>query len=167
MSYISCPLCGRLCHLSSFNPESYDLDIEVVEMQSQGRGKGFEVLKRYSALDDVELMSRISRRLKELLALIEGEADDPEEEKQKLLDTIEELNDDVRALKLQLRQEREKLRQCEEIMAEEKDTSEELLDLVNDALGDVYETEFDDLDSAVRALVDEYLDTLEEAEDLD
>jgi cell shape-determining protein MreC len=124
-------------------------------------------LKRYSALDDVELMGRISRRLKELLALIEGEADDPEEEKQKLLDTIEELNDDVRALKLQLRQEREKLRQCEEIMAEEKDTSEELLDLVNDALGDVYETEFDDLDSAVRALVDEYLDTLEEAEDLD
>lgn len=166
MNYLSCPLCGRLAHLSSFNPEAYDLDIEVVEMQSLGRGRGFEVLKRYSALDDEELMNRVSRRLRELLALIEGETEDPEEEKQQLLDAIEELNDDVRALKIQLHEERKRLKQYAELIVKERDADEELLDLVNDAIGDLYESRFDDLSSAVRGLIDEYLDTLEEAEDL-
>ena len=80
--------------------------------------------------------------------------------------TIEELKDDVRALKGDLHERRKKLKQCEEKIAKEKDDDEELLDLVNEAVGDVYESGFDDLDSAVRALIDEYLDTLEEAEDL-
>jgi hypothetical protein len=41
----------------------------------------------------------------------------------------------------------------------------ELLEKVNDAIGETYNEEFDELYSAVEALLEEYYDLLEETED--
>ena len=59
--------------MKSFNPEDYDDDITLVEMQSLGRGKGFTVTDEYSALDDRVLMDRIAMRLHALRGLIDGD----------------------------------------------------------------------------------------------
>ncbi len=47
----------------------------------------------------------------------------------------------------------------------EDDDIEALLSLVNEALSDVYDEEFVDLAPAIEALVEEYHDAVEEAED--
>ena len=166
MTYLSCPLCGRLCHLSNFHPESYDLDVELVEMQSLGRGRGFQVIDRFSALEDEELMRRISKRLKELLALIEDESEDHDEEKQQLLDANEELEDTVRSLEGQLKRSEERIEELERALDENEEVDDELLELVNDALRDVSGEGFESLEPAIKFLVDDYLDAVEEAEDL-
>ena len=57
--------------LSSFKPENYEDDIQLVEMRSLGRGRGFKVVREYSALEDETLMTRISSRLHSLLNVIE------------------------------------------------------------------------------------------------
>ena len=84
--------------MNSFNPEVYDDDITLVEMTSLGRGRGFAKTGEYSALDDAALMGRIADRLHALLKLIEGDkVDTIERENQRLLDSMEELEDEARA----------------------------------------------------------------------
>ena len=159
--------------MNSFNPEEFEDDITIVEMQSLGRGKGFTVTGEFSALSDEVLMGRIAKRLHALLGLIEGDdkkivkpeemrLSELERENWRLEDTVEELEDDLRSLSEELKSTRTIISE----QAAEKAEYDELLELVSEALSDVYEEEFEDLDSAVRSLVDEYSDTVEEAEDL-
>ena len=97
MTHISCPLCAKLSHVNSFHPENLGNDLEFVEMRSLGGRRGFQVTGRYSALGDAELMGRISTRLQELQRLIYGKEGSLDEENQGLLDSVEELEDEVRA----------------------------------------------------------------------
>jgi len=163
MTHISCPLCKKLSHVSTFHPENLDNDIEYVEMRSLGGRRGFQVTGRYSALGDTELMGRLSTRLHELLRLIEGRDVSLDEENQRLLDSVEELEDEVWSLSERLEKAHQMVAQFENTAEEEDDENEELLSLINEALSTMYHEAFDDLDSAVRALVDEYHDAVEEA----
>ena len=163
MTHVSCPLCAKLSHVNSFHPENMGDDIEYVEMRSLGRGRGFRVVGRYSALGDAELMGRISTRLHELLRLIEGRELPLDEENQRLLDSVEELEDEVRSLSERLEKAHKMIAGYEDAAEEQNDENEERLSLINEALSTVYYEAFDDLDSAVRALVDEYHDAVEEA----
>jgi len=165
MTHISCPLCKKLSHVSTFHPENLDNDIEYVEMRSLGGRRGFQVTGRYSALGDTELMGRISTRLRELQRLIDGKEVSMDEENQRLLDTVEELEDDARDLSEKLEKANQAIAKYEDTVEEGDDEKEDMLSLINEALSTVYHEAFDDLDSAVRALVDEYHDAVEEAED--
>jgi len=143
--------------MNSFSPEHYDEDVILVEMQSLGRARGFAKIGEYSALNDEVLMGRIADRLHVLLALIEGErAGAVERENQRLDDLVEELEDEVRSLEEELRVARERIMEYEDAAEEEDDEIEALLILLNETLGGVYDEEFEDLASAVGALVEEY-----------
>jgi uncharacterized protein YukE len=76
-----------------------------------------------------------------------------------------ELEDEDRSLSEKLKKANQMMIKYEDTAEEEEDGYEELLSLVNNALSDVYDEEFDDLNSAVRTLIDEYDDLLEETED--
>jgi regulator of replication initiation timing len=157
-------LCGRLVPLSHFDPQQYQDDIQVVDMQSLGRARGFAVTAEYSALDDRDLMDAISRRLRALLRVIEGGEEHPlEREDGGLEETVEELEDEVADLRSELEEAKKRIREYES--DDESQDHDALLEKVNEALGEVYEEGFDDLGSAVEALIEEYYEALEEAED--
>jgi len=165
ISYLKCPLCGRLCHLNSFKPEFYDTDIILVDMQSQGRGKGFKKIGEYSGLGDRGLMDRIAARLETLLYLIKGDSPDPfMAEKDRLDDAVEELEDDNRALQKELRQANVRISELE-AENKENETIGDLVAQINEVLSETYYDPFQDLESAVTALIEEYDDLLEESED--
>ena len=166
MTHISCALCGKLSHVSSFHPENLGNDIEYVEMRSLGGRRGFQVTGRYSALGDTELMGRISTRLLELQRLIQGKEGSLDEENQRLLDSVEELEDEVRSLSERLEKAQQMNARLGDTAEELDDENEELLSLINEALRAVYHEAFSDKDSAVRALINEYYDAKEEADDL-
>ncbi len=134
-------------------------------MSSLGGRRGFQVTGRYSALGDTELMGRISTRLHELQRLIDGKEGSLAEENQRLLDNVEELEDELRSLSKKLSKAHQLNAKNQEAGEEENDEKEELLSLINEALSAVYHGAFEDLGPAVRALVDDYNDAVEEAED--
>lgn len=149
--------------MNSFNPEKYNDDIIVVDMQSQGRARGFKVVNEYSALGDEVLTRRIADRMRLILKLIEGDTQSPLMIRNtRLEDQVEELEDDVKALLSELKVANKRIRELEEGDTERYD---ELLYMVNEVLGEVYAVGFSDLDSAVRALIEEYDDLVEESED--
>ena len=149
--------------MNSFNPEKYNDDIIVVDMQSQGRARGFKVVNEYSALGDEVLTRRIADRMRLILKLIEGDTQSPLMIRNtRLEDQVEELEDDVKAFLSELKVAKRRIRELEEGDTERYD---ELLYMVNEVLGEVYAVGFSDLDSAVRALIEEYDDLVEESED--
>ena len=149
--------------MNSFNPEDYENDIFVVEMRSLGRGRGFEKIGEYSALEDTALTSRIGKRIRLLLDVIQGENQETTEDVEVLDDQLEELEDDFRALQAELSQANNRIRDLEnEVMKDD-----ELLSSVNDVLDGVADDDFTDLHSAVMALIEAYDDLLEETEDED
>ena len=151
--------------MNSFNPEKYNDDIIVVDMQSQGRARGFKVVNEYSALGDEVLTRRIADRMRLILKLIEGDTQSPLMIRNtRLEDQVEELEDDVKAFLSELKVAKKRIRELEEGDTERYD---ELLYMVNEVLGEVYAVGFSDLDSAVRALIEEYDDLVEESEDED
>ena len=104
-------------------------------------------------------------RLHRLLRLIEGDSPNPlQVENVQLDDQVEELEDDVKAFLSELKVAKRRIRELEEGDTERYD---ELLYMVNEVLGEVYAVGFSDLDSAVRALIEEYDDLVEESEDED
>ena len=132
-SYLSCPICGKLTPLDSFNPEDMEEDIQVVEMRSLGRGRGFEVVSRESALDDEELTSTVAARLHALLNLLEGEGTALRREENELeaqLANSDEESEELKALEASV---------------------ENALRLLNDHLGE----SFDNLEEAVECIVAE------------
>jgi len=152
--------------MNCFNPEEYDNDIIVVEMQSLGRGRGFEKTGEYSALDDEDLTGRISERLRKLLLVMNGDSGNRDTVDGTILeDQVEEFEDEKQALKTELDLARRKIEELDKAN-EESESLEELLFKINEVLGDTYDEDFVDLESAVGALIDEYHDAVEEAEDL-
>ena len=150
--------------MNRFNPESYDDDIIVVEMQSLGRGRGFKVVGEYSALGDEVLTRRIANRMRLILKLIEGDTQSPLMiRNNRLEDQVEELEDDVKALRSELEAARGRISAFEE----DAEIYTDLLSLVNEALGDGFDEVFTDLGSATEALLEAYDDLLEEVEDED
>ena len=152
MSMLSCPLCGRLVSLRIFAPEELVEDVQVVYRKSLGRGKGFAVVGRESALDDTELMKRIANRLHLLMGLIEGEDD--------IRDVrIESLEQEVEGLKDYNKELQGELNEYEALLATSEETNEELealeaavenaLRLLNDHLGG----SFTDLEAAIEAII--------------
>jgi predicted nuclease with TOPRIM domain len=142
-------------------------------MKGLGRGKGFEVTGEYSALGDVNLTSRINERVKKIENITSVE---PEREQQvelkitesqynMILDREEELEDEVAYLRRKLRQEQGKVADLQDRLEEIEDSESEILEKINDAIGEIYHEEFDDVYSAVDALLEEYHDLLEETED--
>lgn len=165
MSHLRCPLCGRLVALSSFNPSTYEQDIVVVKMVSLGRGRGFKVVDESSALCDRELTEIIAKHIRELLDLIDGgELRSGEVENQHLLDEVEELQDDIRTLRVMLRKAKDEGVELEEERFPLEDYKR-ILDMINETLCDF--EDIGDLGSAVETLIDEYLDALEELGDRD
>jgi len=136
-------------HLSRFNPEELQAIIELIEMRSLGRARGWEVTARYSALGDEELMDKIANRCRTILKII------GEEVPEKSLAT---------ALENRLRDEIVGLQTSVDDYEEEMD---EILANVNDVLINVYEEKFSTLEEAVNALIVEYHEAMEEAEDED
>ena len=63
MSHLVCPLCGKNAPLSTFNPESLDLDLKLVSFKGLGRGKGFMVSEEFSVLDEPYLSGIVSERV--------------------------------------------------------------------------------------------------------
>ena len=101
--------------MNSFHPEHFEDDIIVVEMQSQGRGRGFKVVNEYSALGDEFLMGRIGKRLDSLQGLINGESSSLFiEEENRLKDSVEELEDETTTLRKELREARGRIKELEE-----------------------------------------------------
>jgi hypothetical protein len=138
----------------------------MVEMESLGWRKGFKVTDEYSALGDDAITSRIAIRMHTLLRLIEGESPKPLVVKNTHLeDQVEELEDEVHSLTEKLKKANITIGKYEDSKEEEDDDIEELLILVNEALSEVYDEEFVDLAPAVEALVEEYNEAVEEAED--
>ena len=150
--------------MNCFNPEDYDDDIIVVEMRSLGRGRGFEKTAEYSALGDDELTGRISKRLKRLLKVIEGETKDAE--KGLLEDMVEELEDEAHSLKAELERGRKRIGELE-AQTDESESLNELLSHINEVLSDTTNEDYRDLESAVAALIEAYDDLQEETEDYD
>ena len=163
MSHLRCALCGRLVALSSFDPSDYEQDIVIVEMASLGRGRGFKVVGESSALGDQELMEVIAKRLRVLLNLIEGdESRSSEAETQRLLDEVEELQDDNSNLRLEFRKAKDEMADLEEERLSPEDY-ERILHTINETL--LHFEDIEDLESAVETLIGEYLDAQEELGD--
>ena len=162
--YLVCPLCGKLAHLSCFTPDEYSEDIECVEMRSLGRARGFEVSARFSALGDEELMDMISSRCRAILKIVGEEVTEKAS-----VAALEKKLEKWRKEALGLREVESQLR--EEIVELEAsaDGYEEKMDAirvqVNEALSDVYDEDFSDLEEAVGALISDYHEAVEEAED--
>ena len=161
--FLVCPLCGKLAHLSRFNPDEYDDDIQVVEMKGLGRGKGFEVTSRFSALGDEELMDLISSRCHAILKIV---GEDPAASATALERELGEWKREAlgrRRLEGELRAE---VAALEKAADENEEHADSLVSQINVALSEEYE-DFDDLDEAVSSLIREYNEALEEVSDED
>ena len=157
MSFLRCPLCGKLTSLRKFDPENFENDITIVEMQSQGRARGFKVVDEYSGLHDEDLISKISARIDILKKLIDKESN---VDRDKIEDHIEELTDENKHLQTQLEIALIGINQLEDTLEENDD----ILEMINQALEDITDEEFTDLSEAVSALIIEFEEALEEAE---
>ena len=54
MVHLVCPLCGKSFYAESYDPSEFEDDIIAQEFKGKGRGKGFEVIDKYSILIDDE-----------------------------------------------------------------------------------------------------------------
>ena len=111
-------------------------------------------------------MGRVSERLKQLLQVVDGDYGSLDAADRNVLeDQVEELEDENQALKTELNQARRRIEELEKVN-EESASLDELLTQINAVLGDTYDEGFEDIESAVEALIDEYHDAVEEVEDL-
>ena len=130
MSLWICPLCGKQVSIRYYDPSDFDDDIMIIQLRGLGRGRGFEVVSEHSLFEDedTELLDIISDRVAILYNLLYENNGDDEDE--------DEAEDEGKG----------------------GTQNGELLDLVNDALADIYEERFSDLGEAVEALVDAFLE---------
>ena len=129
MSLWICPLCGKQVSIRYYDPSDFNDDIMIIQLRGLGRGRGFEVVSEHSLFEDKDT---------ELLDLISDRV-------AILYNLLYENNGDDE----------------DEDEAEDEGEEEqngELLELVNDALADIYEERFFDLGEAVEALVDAFLE---------
>ena len=79
MSQFTCPLCGKFSSVRHYDPSNFEDDIMLVQVRGLGKGKGVEIVERYSLLqgDNPELLDLISERIAILYDLLYE--DEPEE----------------------------------------------------------------------------------------
>lgn len=70
MSFIVCPLCGKMSSLRKYDPHSLDVDIYLQKVKGLGRGRGFKVVSKSSALGDPSVIEPIKNRLIDLLMML-------------------------------------------------------------------------------------------------
>jgi hypothetical protein len=150
--------------MNCFSPENFSDDITIVEMRSLGRGKGFQITKEFSIFEDEELLSRLKLRVTAINAILEIDMGEKLNLKVKELENENDnLREEVTELRVDLSDTKNKLEDVEE---EFDDKEQELLNRINEALPDEYD-EFTDLGEAVDALITDYSEAIEEAEDND
>ena len=129
MSQLICPLCGKFVSVRYYDPSDFEDDILLVQVRGLGRGKGVEIVETYSLLDGDETY---------------------------LLDLISDRVAVLYNLLCENKGDDEGEDEAEDEGEEEQNG--EILELVNDALADIYEERFSDLGEAVEALVDAFLE---------
>ncbi|MBA7613305.1 hypothetical protein ES703_20551 [subsurface metagenome] len=137
--YISCPLCGLNSHLNRFKPEELQEIIELIEMRSQGRAKGWKVVDRFSALDDDELMEKIANRCRVILKIIGEEV----MEKSAAAALVNRLREEIVDLE-------KSVEENENEVGAWRAESEELVTRINVA----YNTNYKELDDAIDFLLE-------------
>jgi len=82
MSQFICPLCGKYVSVRYYDPSNFEDDILLVQVQGLGRGKGVEIVEKYSLLDgsDPDLLDLISDRIAVLYDLLYEDEEDEEAE---------------------------------------------------------------------------------------
>jgi chromosome segregation ATPase len=162
-TFFRCPTCGLLKSTKTYEPTNFDNDISLVYMSSLGRGKGFQIIGEASIEDDSETLMLIKQRIATLHNYLNG----PEiNEIDKLAGTVEELKEELCTCKKDLKAANKQVTELESVLGEHGDSEEELVDLIVDALGDATKIVFEDLESAVEALIEVYHDLREEYDDL-
>lgn len=70
LSFLVCPLCGKMTSLNRFDPTELDLEIYVQNVRGLGRGRGFEVVDRRSALGEQSIIEPVKDRLLDLAFML-------------------------------------------------------------------------------------------------
>jgi len=93
ISQWQCPLCGKFVSIRHYDPSDFEDDILLVQIRGLGRGKGFEVTKKYSLLDgdNPELLDLISDRVAVIYDLLYEDVEGDEEE----YEDINDLDNDI------------------------------------------------------------------------
>jgi hypothetical protein len=69
MSMVVCPLCGKSTSLRRF-PSGFEVDIVVRTVRGLGRGRGFETVNEESVLGDDEVTPLIVNRVLDILSVL-------------------------------------------------------------------------------------------------
>ena len=82
MSQVICPICGKFFSVRHYDPSDFADDILLVQVRGLGRGKGVEVVEKYSLLDgsNPELLDMISDRVAVIYDLLYEDVEDDEAE---------------------------------------------------------------------------------------
>lgn len=70
LSFVTCPLCGKMSSLRLFNPQALDQDIYIQNVKGLGRARGFKVINRESALGIDSVVQPIKNRLIDLVVMM-------------------------------------------------------------------------------------------------
>ena len=154
--------------ISGFDPQSLDLDIYVQSVKGLGRGRGFKVVGKQSALYKSSVTQRIKDRLLDLAEMLSdvdilSEAELCERFDLHSYDEIDTLNERVEAKDRTIKKLRD---EAESTAADREDLDDELDSMVSDisdALGynwydkDNYDDDkLDILKSGIESLIEEY-----------
>ena len=95
MSQFICPMCGKFASVRYFDPSDFEDDILLIQVRGLGRGKGVEIVEKYSLLDgsNPELLDLISDRVAVLYDLLYEDIEDEEEEHEDINDFEEDIID--------------------------------------------------------------------------
>ncbi len=136
LTFIVCPLCGKMTSLKTFKPTRLDLDIYVQDVQGLGRGRGFKVVDRKSALRIPSITQPVKERLLDLAVMLNEKGLLPEEEVAERfglpLENHQALVVERGALKANLNEAEGQLKEVEE----ERDTARAELEEANEAFSD-------------------------------
>ena len=82
MSQFICPLCGKFASIRYFDPSDFEDDILIIQVRGLGRGKGVEIVEKYSLLDgdNPELLDLISDRVAIIYDLLYEDVEEDIEE---------------------------------------------------------------------------------------
>ena len=104
LSLFICPICGKQNSINHYDPSNFEDDIMIILKRGLGRGKGFEIVERYSLLDgsDPELLDLISDRVAVLYDMLYEDVEDDEAEEEPPVD-LEDEDESISELEKELR----------------------------------------------------------------
>ncbi len=97
MSQVICPICGKFFSVRYYDPSEFEEDILLVQVRGLGRGKGVEIVEKYSLLggSNPELLDIISDRVAVIYDLLCEDVEEDEDEEDYSVDLED---DDVESL---------------------------------------------------------------------